>query len=404
MTKARARRAVGEVRQRGGKWEARWYDPDGNRRSRRFTDKAMAQEFATQQQLDARRAREGRGTYLDPAKKAPLFREVALAWLQTSPGRAPRTRMGYASHVHHRLIPAFGSTRIDKITPTEIKRFIAQQEREGRSLATIKSYLRTLSPIFEMAIDDEHLVRNPVKRVKFKAPVSKRATIINPSQVKLLASVANPVHVTLILFAAYTGLRAGELAALKWRHLNLKTLSVTVETSATEIPLRATRRELIDLGTEDRVHYGDTKNHRSRVVRFPSFLVPLLGEPGGRDELVFRMPMGGRMRWETFRARTWLPAVAAAHEADPTFPATLRFHDLRHTAASVLIAAGYNPKAIQVHMGHSSIQVTYDIYGHLLDDWHADLPDVLDKIHSSAPTLTVIDGGKRSIPPRRKTA
>lgn len=395
----------GEVRLRGGKWQARWYDPDGIRRSKRFgagaASKKMALEFATQQQLDARRAREGRGTYLAPAKKVPTFREVAMAWLETSPGTAPKTRLGYASIVYSKLLPEFGTTRIDKIGPTDLKRFAATQQKVGKSPSTVKSYLRVLGPIFEQAIDDEFVIRNPVNRVRIKAAPSSRSAIISASQVKLLASLITPHYAPLVLTAAFTGMRAGELAALRWKHLDLDKLSINVESSVSQLPMSGKRRGLIDLGTDDRTHYKGTKNSRSRSVRFPSFLVPLLGEPGGRDELVFRTPAGAAMSWTNFRRRTWQPAVAQAHAADPTFPPTLRLHDLRHTCAAVLIKAGLNAKAIQVHLGHSAIAVTFDCYGHLFEDWHDDLPNVLDAVHRDAPVLTVIEGGSPSS--RRRT-
>lgn len=391
---------TGSIRERGGRWEARWYDPDGNRRSKRFgsgaAGKRMAQEFATQQQLDARRAREGRGTYLEPARKVPTFKEAALAWLETSPGTAPKTRIGYASIVHVILLPEFGSTRIDKISPTDLKRFAARQQKAGKAPGTIKSYMRVLSPIFEQAIDDEVLVRNPVKRVRLKAPASRRATIVTPSQVKLLASLIDSHYRGLVLFDAFTGLRAGEIAALRWRHVDVERLSVTVAESVSRISVGEGKRAQIDLGTEDKAHFKGTKSNRSRSIRFPSFLVPLLGEPRGRDDFVFTTAAGAPLRFDNFRTNRWLPAVKAASEADTSFPATLRFHDLRHTCASVLIDAGYNPKKVQVHMGHSSITVTMDTYGHLFDDAFDDLPEVLDSIHRDAPELAVIEGVRQS--------
>lgn len=395
----------GEVRLRNGKWEARWYDPDGNRRSKRFGSgapgKRMAQEFATQQQLDARRAREGRGTYLEPAKKVPTFKEVALAWLETSPGKAPSTRLGYAGIVSVTLLPEFGSTRIDRIGPTDIKRFAAKQEKAGKAASTIKSYLRVLSPIFELAIDDEVIVRNPVKRVRIKGSPSKRATIITPSQVKLLASLIDPHYSSLVLFTAFTGVRAGEVAALRWRHVDVDTLSVTIEESVSRLSASEARRAMVDVGEDFGNHFKGTKSNRTRTIRIPQFLVPLIGEPGERDEFVFKTAAGAPLRPDNFRNYRWLPAVAKAHGADPSFPAKLRYHDLRHTCASVLIKAGYNPKAIQAHMGHSAIAITFDTYGHLFDDWHDDIPDLLDTIHREAPVLTVIEGGSSA---QRRTA
>ncbi|MEY2450866.1 MAG: hypothetical protein QOD92_440 [Acidimicrobiaceae bacterium] len=394
MTKRATRGAGGYVRKVGTKYEARWYDPDGKQRGKRFPTKAAAVEFAATQQIDARKSRDGRGSYTDPRRKAPLFKNAALDWLDTSPGKAPKTRLGYASIVHQHLIPAFGSTRVEQISVTDVARFRARMEKAGKAAGTIKSYLRVLSPILDLCIDDGHLVRNPCKRVTVKGGQSKRATIIKPTQVRLVASLIDPHYATLVLFTAYTGLRPGEIAALRWRHIDLDKLSINVESSVTELSVSEKRRALIDLGTEDKLYYGPTKSNRGRTIRFPSFLVPLLEairptQDDVSNVLLFRTAGHAPMRWDNFRHQRWLPAIKKAHKADPTFPERLRFYDLRHTCASVLIDRDYNPKAIQAHMGHSSIQVTFDIYGHLFDDWHDEVPNVLDEVYREAPLFMI---------------
>jgi integrase len=113
-------------------------------------------------------------------------------------------------------------------------------------------------------------------------------------------------------------------------------------------------------------HFGPTKTYQQRSVAIPGFLRDLLAQhlagssDRSREALVFTLRAGGPLRHSNFRQRIWLPALKAAK-----LPLDLRIHDLRHTCASILIAQGEHPKMIQHHLGHSSITVTLDRYGHL---------------------------------------
>jgi integrase len=104
------------------------------------------------------------------------------------------------------------------------------------------------------------------------------------------------------------------------------------------------------------------------------------------DALLFTAPRGGPLRIGNFRRRVWWPALEAAGLARST-----RIHVLRHTCASLLIRQGVHPKAIQHHLGHASIQITMDRYGHLLPDQFDDLASRLDTVHAECGVLTTLD-------------
>ncbi len=121
------------------------------------------------------------------------------------------------------------------------------------------------------------------------------------------------------------------------------------------------------------LHFGPTKNYRRRTIFLPQFLVNKLAAhiaahvgPDPQD-LIFTTPNGSPLRNGNFNKRVWKPAIEEAGLAP------LRIHDLRHTTASLLISEGAHPKAIQVHLGHSSIAVTMDRYGHLFPSDQEDL-------------------------------
>jgi integrase len=178
----------------------------------------------------------------------------------------------------------------------------------------------------------------------------------------------------LIYTAADTGLRAGELLALTRADLDLLRGTVQVHRALKEL--------------NGILPFGPTKTHRSRAVSLPRFLSALLNEhlttspivlPGG-SALVFPGPRGGPLRHGNFYRRHFRPAV---EEALPHKRA-LRFHDLRHTAASLLIAQGAHPKLIQARLGHASITTTLDRYGHLFPSVEEALAEKLNAAYESA--------------------
>ena len=131
---------------------------------------------------------------------------------------------------------------------------------------------------------------------------------------------------------------------------------------------------------------GPTKTHADRTVRLPRFLreelaAYLADRPRDPNAFLFTAPRGGPLRHHNFYQRLFCPVLPRAG-----LPGQIRFHDLRHTSAALLIAQGAHPKAIQAHLGHSSIQVTMDRYGHLFPDALEHLADRLDAVRTQART------------------
>lgn len=132
---------------------------------------------------------------------------------------------------------------------------------------------------------------------------------------------------------------------------------------------------------------GPTKTGTARRIGLPRFLRARLAEhlaalPADPEAFVFTSPDGGPLRHGNFYRRFFKPAVRSAL---PPEKHGLRFHDLRHTAASLVIAAGAHPKAIQEHLGHRDIQTTFNVYGHLLPSAREALAAALDTAYGSEP-------------------
>lgn len=155
---------------------------------------------------------------------------------------------------------------------------------------------------------------------------------------------------------AYTGLRWGELAALRLSSVDLRSGRLAVTASVSEIG-----------GT---LAWGTPKNDQSRSVVLPPFLMPALERritERRPDDLVFTTYLGTPLRNNNFRHRVFSPALKRVRENDPTFPVVTP-HDLRHTAASLAVSAGANVKAVQHMLGHASAAMTLDVYADLFDE------------------------------------
>jgi integrase len=193
---------------------------------------------------------------------------------------------------------------------------------------------------------------------------------LTPSEILDLADAITPPFGTLVIFAAYTGLRAGEIGAMRVGRLDLLRGTAQVHESLADV--------------KGKLVFGPTKTYAHRTVRLPRFLCDELGaylsdRPARSDDLLFSSRNGAPLRHNLFYARHYKPAVERAG-----LPLALRFHDLRHTCAALLIAQGAHPKAIMERLGHSTIQVTLDRYGHLLPGLDEALTDGLESTYRTS--------------------
>jgi integrase len=171
----------------------------------------------------------------------------------------------------------------------------------------------------------------------------------------------------MVLFLAYTGLRWGEMAALRVHRIDFLRRRVLLAESATQVAGRMT--------------FGPTKGHERREVPLPRFLIDdLARQVGGRcaGDLVFVGERGAVMRSQTFQ-RTALTEAAQMLGIPGFHP-----HDLRHTAASLAIASGADVKVVQQMLGHKSATMTLDQYGHLFGDRLDVVADAMDAAREKA--------------------
>jgi len=345
------------------RWRVRYRDPAGRERAKSFARKQDAERFLRHAEADKLR-----GQWVDPRQGRTTVRELAERWYATTVTLKAKTREDYRSLLHNHVLPAFGERAVASLDTLAVRGWLAGLVSGGLSPSRAKHAYYVLYAVLEAAIQASALVRNPAAGVRAPRSHSREMHFLSAAEVERLAEAIVPPYGVLVRFAAYTGLRAGEIAALRVKRLDMLRGTVRVVEAASEV--------------SGRLITGPTKTHAERTVRLPRLLrdelaAYLASPPRDRDAFVFTAPKGGPLRHHNFYKRQFCPALVRAG-----LPAQIRFHDLRHTCASLLIAQGAHPKAIQAHLGHSSIQVTMDRYGHLFPDALEHLADRLDAAHA----------------------
>lgn len=346
-----------------GKFRVRWRTP-GGRDSAVFARRTDAVKFGRLK--DAEMAS---GLYIDPKNARMAFGDWAARWLEMKVNLKPKTRIGYESLLKTYLLREFGRRSLGAIQPIEVREWVMGLSNAGLSASRLRQVYQLLSAIFKAAVESEFLPRSPCIGVKLPKAPKREMRFLDAEQVAILAETIRSPYETLVYLLAYGGLRWGETAGLRRGRCHLARIDIAETLSE----------------VNGHIYFVETKSYENRRIALPAFLRGLIGEHLLRhvdddpSSLVFTAPQGGPLRHQNFRNRVWLPALQAADIA-PGF----RIHDLRHTCAALLISQGAHIKALQNHLGHSSIQVTLDHYGHLYEDDLERLASGLDATYRSA--------------------
>ncbi len=291
------------------------------------------------------------------------FTEFTGEWLERYSQRVrPATLASCRDSLKH--LAVFDGWQLETIRAADVEDHVFAIGRRAPRAAELM--LDTLKMILRSARERGQIVDEAIFRVR--PPRRERAEMrfLDWAEVEQLASDAVEPYGNLVRFACLTGLRQGELFALRERAVDLGGQSIVVEAGAREGQLVPTKtsagRRRVRLSGE-----------ASRILR-----EQLLARAPNELGLVFPTPSGAVWRKDNFMARVFRPAVRRAGLAP------LRFHDLRHTYAALMVAAGAHPKLLQAQLGHTSINVTLNTYGHLFPDAFVDVGPALDRLVETA--------------------
>ena len=325
---------------------------DGKHKIRqRFDSFAEAKNW----RADAQRALR-RGKAIQGPSKATL-RAAAAQWIEAARSGALRTRSGdlykpsairsYEASLRLRVLPKLGDEPVAEIRRADLQEIVGELIADGMAENTIEATMIPVRSIFRRELERDRLKVNPTAGLTIPKSRSRRERIADPEEARaLLAAVPFEDRATWAT-AMYAGLRRGELKALRARKIDLEANVVHVVA-----------------GWDDKEGEIETKGRQRRRVPIPQalreILLAHLMRSGRRDEdLVF-----GETAASPFKPKDLTSAADEAWKAAKLSRITL--HECRHAYASLMIAAGVNAKALCDYMGHSSIVVTYDRYGHLM--------------------------------------
>ena len=307
----------------------------------------------------------GDGSWIDPRLGLVTFREYALArWL---PSRQVElsTRQAYFSILNYHYIPFFGDLPMSRIMPSEVQAWVTKVSSEGRlSPVTIQKNHVMLHSIFRRAVRDRIITFNPCSDTELPKVIRKQNQTLTPEEYARLYAAIPERYQDLVQTCIETGLRWGELAGLRPRHINFLRRTVSIEETIVELSKRHSPTG------ERNIVKPYPKNDKPRVIGLRQGLLDRLAAriqrmELGRDDLLFPstdVAGGAPISRNTFRTKVWLPAV---ERAGISF--NVRMHDLRHAHASWLLAGGADLVGVMERLGHAQIQTTQK-YLHTLPD------------------------------------
>ncbi len=360
----------GSIKQRSpGSWTICYdlpRDHNGRRRQKVVTYRGTKRD--AQRELTRILHEMNEGLYVEPSEMTVA--QYLERWLEdyARPNTSPKTMERYTDWVRGHLSPALGTLKLRNLMPLHIQDLyaaaLARGRRDGKGGLAPQSVLhlhRVLHQALDRAVRWQLLARNPAAAVDPPRVVRRDMRILSDDEAGQLLSAAQGTRLYVpILLALTTGLRRGEVLALRWKDVDLERAVLAVTRTLEQ--------------TAERLAFKEPKTKRSRrVVTLPSTMVDVLrGHKVAQAQERLLLGLG--------RDETAL--VVSRYDGEPQNPrnfskeftriargaglASVGFHTLRHTHATQLLASNVHPKVAQERLGHSTIATTLDIYSHVV--------------------------------------
>jgi integrase len=336
------------------------------------------------------------GEHVDPTRMT--VREWLAAWLAAVRDEvSPKTHERYGELVRHFLLPALGNLPLPKLAPAHIQEAYTSLatgcRRDGKpgglSSRTRRQIHAVLRSALTRAVEQQLIARNPAEVFRRRLPKVERrelTTLTVQQSRQLLDAIRHQRLYWPVLIALATGMRRGEILALRWRSVDLDGGSIRVVESLEQ--------------TKTGLRFKPPKTDHYRVVTLPAYAIEELRRLK-REQAEELLRLGVRQASDTL--------VYARADGEPLQPRSLthefavmrqikdvprvRFHDLRHSHATQLLLAGVHPKVAQERLGHSTITTTFDLYSHVTATMQEDAAAKLDSAFRSAISTRPGDAG-----------
>lgn len=368
----RAAQGAGSIRQRpDGTWEARvsaGYDPGTGKLIRKSiygkTQKEVRQKLTTMQQaLD-------RGTYQEPSKTTVA--EWLDTWMETfcAAKVKPLTYSSYQTSIKNHIKPAIGSVKLQAVKGIHVQKLYNGMMDSGLSAKTVKNTSAILHKAFSMAQKQGMVQSNPCDAAELPKAVKAEIKPLTDAEIPLfLAAIDDSPMRNAYALCLFAGLREGECLGLSWSQIDFEAHRITIS--------QQLQREKKQGG---QYYIATTKNSKPRQIEPPEIAFQYLKAERVKQlenrvaagflwdnphDLVFTNALGGNLAISTFY-KNFKSIVASIGRPDA------RPHDLRHTAATVAIAAGADIKSVQDLLGHATASFTLNVYAHTSDKMKQD--------------------------------
>jgi integrase len=378
-------RGEGSIYQRGdGLWTATvslGYDGNGKRRRRTVYGESKKE---VQDKLRKLQNQAANGQVVAPGKLK--VGEYLDRWLEdyVRVNRSPNTYRSYEGVVRCHVKEHVGGVRLADLTPAHVQGLYSAMERGGASPRLRQLTHAVLRKALAQALKEDLVIRNACVAVdRPRVPKTEMVTF-TPEQTRQFLATAAPHRLSaLFVLAAATGMREGELFALAWSDIDLEGGALSVQQTLEEI--------------DGKHRLKEPKSAKGRRrIDLPAFAVKALWEHKARmmqeghlDGPVFCDRRGGWLRKSNFTRQIFKPMIARTNarlteEAEkagtaPDLLPDIRFHDMRHGHATLMLELGEHPKVVQERLGHSQISLTLDTYSHVLPAVHKKAAEAIDK-------------------------
>ena len=281
-------------------------------------------------------------------------------WLDAVSGTVrERTWKRSEEMVRLHLVPALGTTRLDRLSALQLQSLYGSKLGSGLSARTVRMIHTTLHKALKQAVRWSLIPRNITEAVDPPREQKTEISPLNEGEVrKLLEAVRGDRLEALYVLAITTGMRSGELLGLRWEDVDLQARTLQV------------RRTVFNGYIEP----PKTMKGR-RSIRLTRTSVEALRQHERVSEWVFCTRVGTSVSVHNLHNRSWKPLLKKAG-----LPLDTRFHDLRHTCATLLLTRGVHPKTVQELLGHSSISITLDTYSHVLPNMQEKAVEAMEDI------------------------
>jgi integrase len=377
-TVERKRRGRGEgsiTQGKDGRWVGRLtYYVDGERKRKPFYGHTR-QEAARKLTAALKEQQDG----LPVSNDRQTVAQFMASWLDGRHTLKDSTRDSYRRTITKRIEPHIGRLALSKVTPQHLSTLYSTLLSEGLASTTVRYVHIIIHQAFKQAVRWGLIARNPAQAVDAPRPRHYEVAPLTPEQSQELLSVArgDPFYALYVL-ALTTGMRSGEMLALKWADVDLRSSRLHV------------RRTVQSIGGA--WVFGEPKTAKGRrTIALPSMAVEALREhrtaqlearlaagPLWEDlDLVFPNHSGRPLQRQNVQRMSFKPLLKRAGLPN------IRFHDLRHSAATLLLTLGEHPKVVQERLGHATIAITMDIYSHVMPDMQRGAATKLDALFAA---------------------